>query len=118
MSSFAADYVDRGAWSVETYALLLAWKVFLPKHVILIRGNHETKYCAHVYGFKQELEAKYGAHSSRGLFKKLLVRLPSGILKGVRLSEKGVPCSIGLVRAVEALVPGDRWEAAGWGRNS
>ncbi|GAQ91309.1 protein phosphatase 5 [Klebsormidium nitens] len=70
---FNGDYVDRGAWSVETYALLLAWKVCLPKHVILIRGNHETKYCAHVYGFKQELEAKYGAHSSRGLFKKLLV---------------------------------------------
>jgi hypothetical protein len=70
-----ADYVDRGAWSVETYALLLAWKALLPKHVILIRGNHETKYCAHVYGFKQEVESKYGAHNTQSLFKKILVSL-------------------------------------------
>lgn len=36
------DYVDRGAWGVETLALLLAWKVALPHCVTLLRGNHET----------------------------------------------------------------------------
>jgi len=36
------DYVDRGAWGVETLTLLLAWKVALPHCVTLLRGNHET----------------------------------------------------------------------------
>jgi hypothetical protein len=38
----AGDFVDRGAWGVETLALLLAWKWLLPSNVYLIRGNHEV----------------------------------------------------------------------------
>eukprot|EP00878_Enallax_costatus_P027894 GHUV01030082.1.p1 GENE.GHUV01030082.1~~GHUV01030082.1.p1 ORF type:complete len:219 (+),score=48.89 GHUV01030082.1:270-926(+) len=57
---FNGDYVDRGAWGVETLTLMLAWKWLLPKNVYLIRGNHETSYCTKVYGFGGELKAKYG----------------------------------------------------------
>ncbi|KAI8526668.1 hypothetical protein RHMOL_Rhmol12G0013800 [Rhododendron molle] len=57
---FNGDYVDRGAWGLETFLLLLAWKVSMPKKVYLLRGNHESKYCTSTYGFKKEVEAKYG----------------------------------------------------------
>ncbi|XP_039810148.1 serine/threonine-protein phosphatase 7-like isoform X1 [Panicum virgatum] len=56
---FNGDYVDRGSWGLETFLLLLAWKVFLPSSVFLLRGNHESKYCTSVYGFKNELFTKY-----------------------------------------------------------
>lgn len=57
---FNGDYVDRGAWGLETFLLLLAFKVFMPSRVFLLRGNHESKYCTSVYGFEQEVMAKYG----------------------------------------------------------
>ncbi|WCJ32881.1 serine/threonine phosphatase 7 [Euphorbia peplus] len=57
---FNGDYVDRGAWGLETFLLLLAWKVYLPQRVYLLRGNHESKYCTSVYGFEKEVLAKYG----------------------------------------------------------
>ncbi|XP_076916450.1 serine/threonine-protein phosphatase 7-like [Bidens hawaiensis] len=60
---FNGDYVDRGAWGLETFLVLLAWKVLMPKRVFLLRGNHETKYCTSVYGFEKEVLAKYGDNS-------------------------------------------------------
>nr|GLL19040.1 serine/threonine-protein phosphatase 7 [Ipomoea trifida]GME15279.1 serine/threonine-protein phosphatase 7 [Ipomoea batatas] len=57
---FNGDYVDRGAWGLETFLLLLAWKVLMPQRVYLLRGNHESKYCTSVYGFEKEVLAKYG----------------------------------------------------------
>ncbi|XP_021908325.1 serine/threonine-protein phosphatase 7 [Carica papaya] len=65
---FNGDYVDRGAWGLETFLLLLAWKVFLPHRVYLLRGNHESKYCTSVYGFEREVLMKYsdkGKHAYR-----------------------------------------------------
>jgi serine/threonine-protein phosphatase 5 len=35
---FNGDYVDRGAWGVETLLLLAAWKWALPHNVYLLRG--------------------------------------------------------------------------------
>ncbi|KAK7360378.1 hypothetical protein VNO77_02367 [Canavalia gladiata] len=57
---FNGDYVDRGAWGLETFLLLLAWKVFMPHNIYLLRGNHESKYCTSVYGFEKEVMVKYG----------------------------------------------------------
>ncbi|KAL4369147.1 hypothetical protein GQ457_05G005870 [Hibiscus cannabinus] len=57
---FNGDYVDRGAWGLETFLLLLAWKVFMPHRVYLLRGNHESKYCTSTYGFEKEVLVKYG----------------------------------------------------------
>lgn len=57
---FNGDYVDRGAWGLEIFLLLLAWKVVLPHRVFLLRGNHESKYCTSVYGFENEVMTKYG----------------------------------------------------------
>ncbi|GER29329.1 serine/threonine-protein phosphatase [Striga asiatica] len=57
---FNGDYVDRGAWGLEVFLLLLAWKVVMPHRVYLLRGNHESKYCTSVYGFEKEVSIKYG----------------------------------------------------------
>ncbi|KAH6799331.1 serine/threonine phosphatase 7 [Perilla frutescens var. frutescens] len=57
---FNGDYVDRGAWGLEVFLLLLAWKVLMPHRVYLLRGNHESKYCTSVYGFEKEVSVKYG----------------------------------------------------------
>lgn len=57
---FNGDYVDRGAWGLETFVILLAWKIVFPNRVYLLRGNHESKYCTFVYGFEKEVLAKYG----------------------------------------------------------
>ncbi|XXG90226.1 hypothetical protein AAC387_Pa12g2044 [Persea americana] len=57
---FNGDYVDRGAWGLEVFIVLLAWKVFLPHRVFILRGNHESLYCSSLYGFKKEVMSKYG----------------------------------------------------------
>lgn len=76
------DFVDRGAWSVETLVLFLLWKLLLPDHVTLLRGNHESVTCNQIYGFRSELAAKY-EKESKGLYKickSLFAALPLGAL--------------------------------------
>jgi serine/threonine-protein phosphatase 5 len=53
LPSAAGDIVDRGPWGLEGLLLLSAYKLLLPNNVYLVRGNHETKYCAEKYGKPQ-----------------------------------------------------------------
>lgn len=71
---FNGDYVDRGSWGVEVLLLLLVWRLVWPRHVVLLRGNHETSFCTQTYGFAAEAKAKYSTPTYRaflGLFKVL-----------------------------------------------
>ncbi|XP_010524593.1 PREDICTED: serine/threonine-protein phosphatase 7 long form homolog [Tarenaya hassleriana] len=68
---FNGNYVDKGAWGLETFLLLLCWKVFLPERVYLLRGNHESESCTSVYGFRNEVLSKYGEKGSH-VYKKCL----------------------------------------------
>lgn len=48
---FNGDYVDRGSFSVENILALLSFKLALPEHFHMLRGNHESKQMTQVYGF-------------------------------------------------------------------
>jgi len=58
---FIGDFVDRGNRSLETFSLLMAYKMKYPDKITLLRGNHECRQITQVYGFYEECQAKYGS---------------------------------------------------------
>lgn len=46
---------------METFLLLLLYKVRYPDRITLIRGNHESRQITQVYGFYDECQRKYGS---------------------------------------------------------
>ncbi|EFO17327.1 hypothetical protein LOAG_11179 [Loa loa] len=51
---FRGDYVDRGQWNLGIVSLLMVYKVRYPKHLYILRGNHETRAVNRIYGFFEE----------------------------------------------------------------
>ena len=57
---FLGDFVDRGSFSCEVILYILCLKINFPKHVFLLRGNHESEAISTHYGFRVECMHKYG----------------------------------------------------------
>eukprot|EP01102_Stenamoeba_stenopodia_P010319 TRINITY_DN3098_c0_g1_i3.p1 TRINITY_DN3098_c0_g1~~TRINITY_DN3098_c0_g1_i3.p1 ORF type:complete len:506 (-),score=103.62 TRINITY_DN3098_c0_g1_i3:32-1462(-) len=72
---FNGDFVDRGSFSAEVILTLFAFKLLLPNHFHLTRGNHEGKSMNRIYGFEGEIKAKYGELSYK-LFAEVFCCLP------------------------------------------
>ncbi|ANQ07200.1 Serine/threonine-protein phosphatase [Plasmodium coatneyi] len=55
---FLGNYINRGKHSLEVICLLLSLKVLFPKHIYLLRGNHEERLFNYVHGFYADIEKK------------------------------------------------------------
>lgn len=57
---FLGNYVDRGAYNLETICLLMALKLKYPKQIWLLRGNHEDRNVNKYLGFGEECARRLG----------------------------------------------------------
>lgn len=55
---FLGNYLNRGELSLEVICFLFSLKILFPKHIYLIRGNHENRVFNYVYGFYKDIERK------------------------------------------------------------
>ena len=70
---FLGNYVDKGAWSLETVCMLFALKLKYPKQIILLRGNHEDRNVNKYLGFGEECTKRLGEdiNDSHSVFAKI-----------------------------------------------
>ena len=59
----------RGANGVEVLLLVLALACRHPRHVFLLRGNHESALMTRTYGFLYECRHRYSTHVYAGALK-------------------------------------------------
>eukprot|EP00887_Chlorella_sp_A99_P006019 scaffold27.g6019.t1 len=91
---FNGDFVDRGSFSVEVILTLLAYKCLHPEAMHLTRGNHEARSMAAIYGFYNEVKAKYASQTLVDVFRETFCHLPLGYVLNskVLVVHGGPPC--------------------------
>ncbi|CAJ1441855.1 unnamed protein product [Effrenium voratum] len=90
---FNGDFVDRGSYSVEILLVLIAFKLALPRHFFLSRGNHEEESMNRHYGFTGEVLTKYMDMQVFRTFQRLFVCLPLShvVNSEVFITHGGIP---------------------------
>lgn len=100
---FLGDYVDRGNTGVENLAILLEAFVHDPQKIILLRGNHESKSVNEMYGFKDEVDSKFG-RDVYPFFEKLFSMLPyAAVVNGYFCVHGGIARNVHTVDKVADL---------------
>ncbi|KAM3182850.1 hypothetical protein ACTXT7_011516 [Hymenolepis weldensis] len=56
---FLGNYINRGDRSTETITYLYSLKLRFPKHIYLLRGNHECQHVSENYGFYNECATRF-----------------------------------------------------------
>lgn len=79
---FLGDYVDRGNQGIETLCLMLSFKVLYPKHMFMLRGNHECASITRIYGFYDECKRRYSIKLWRNIIKVFNVLPFAAIVSG------------------------------------
>ncbi|KAI3408173.1 hypothetical protein GPALN_012021 [Globodera pallida] len=85
---FIGDFVDRGNQSLEVAVLLMSYMVKYADTFVLLRGNHEVASANTKYGFKTEIESRYGEAEGKDIhrrFNKAFALLPFAGLVGNKI---------------------------------
>jgi protein phosphatase len=85
MLLFLGHYVDRGQYSLDVLLLLFSFTVYYPRHVFLLRGNHEFRWLNADYGFRAEMVCRFGDDRLWSRFQDVFAWIPMGAVLGERI---------------------------------
>ena len=73
---FLGDYVDRGIFSLEVCVFLFCLKLNFPRHVVMLRGNHESRAMTEHFTFRSEILQKFHDEEIYEMFIKCFEAVP------------------------------------------
>ena len=132
---FLGDFVDRGYYSLETFALLIAYKVRYPDTFYMLRGNHESRQVNNMYGYYDEIVQRFGHAGPWKLSNEVFDMLPmaaiinnsiycvhGGLSPEIRLADQLALIErrqeIPLTGPLTDIVWSDPEDITGWGKNT
>jgi diadenosine tetraphosphatase ApaH/serine/threonine PP2A family protein phosphatase len=132
---FLGDYVDRGYYSLDTFALLVGYKIKYPTTFFMLRGNHESRSVNSMYGFYDEIVQRYGHPGLWKLCNQTFDMLPvaalisntvycvhGGLSPDIRMIEQLAQMErrqeIPITGPITDLCWSDPEEIMGWGQNT